>query len=108
MSARQASDPLGTSSVASYDSTPRGGAIVVAWNMGCRHHAAAWRYLPDDLMPDLALSLETSGPRRHSSVGTSYAAARTQRTRGRRPSTSVRARSGNCRCLRNIASGSSP
>lgn len=36
--------------------------IVVAWNMGRRHRAAAWRYLLDDLKPDLALIQEASLP----------------------------------------------
>jgi hypothetical protein len=36
--------------------------IVVAWNMGRRDHAAAWRYLLDHLTPDLALLQETSPP----------------------------------------------
>jgi hypothetical protein len=36
--------------------------IVVAWNMGRRDHRAAWRYLLDDLMPDLGLLQETVPP----------------------------------------------
>src|SRR5687767_5645264 len=36
--------------------------IVVAWNMGRRDHAAAWRYMLDHLRPDLALLQETSPP----------------------------------------------
>lgn len=36
--------------------------IVIAWNMGRRNHQAAWRYLLDDLAPDVALLQETAQP----------------------------------------------
>ena len=36
--------------------------IVVAWNMGRRDHRAAWAYLLDDLVPDLAMLQETAPP----------------------------------------------
>jgi endonuclease/exonuclease/phosphatase family metal-dependent hydrolase len=36
--------------------------IVVAWNMGRRHHKAAWTHLLDGLTPDLALLQETAPP----------------------------------------------
>lgn len=53
--------------------------IVVAWNMGRRDHAAAWRYLLDHLTPDLALLQETCPPpeafqRGHILHGRAYAA----------------------------------
>jgi len=35
---------------------------VVAWNMGRRDHASAWRYLLDELSPDIALLQETVPP----------------------------------------------
>ena len=43
--------------------------IVVAWNMGRRDHRAAWRYLPDDLAPDLGLLQETVPPNEASQWG---------------------------------------
>lgn len=53
--------------------------IVVAWNMGRKRHHAAWRYLLDDLAPDLALLQETAPPpeasqRGHVSHARAYAA----------------------------------